>query len=241
VKYNIIYADPPWPYKVYSRDTGSGRSAESHYNTMSIEDIKSLPVGSIAADNAVLFLWVTNPTLEYAFEVIRAWGFTYKTVAFNWLKINKKADSWFWGMGFWSRANGEELWIALKENSPKPYICDVDMNALMPMNNDDDEVLTTQKLLIASKGHPKRLHAGIHQIVDSPVIIDRIGEHSAKPPIFRDLIIKLMGPLPRVELFAREKIDGWDRWGNEVESTPLEGFPPVPLYEEKIDGGSRNI
>ena len=56
-KYGIIYADPPWNYRVYSQK-GLGRSAESHYPTMSIEDICALPVGKIAADNCALFMWI---------------------------------------------------------------------------------------------------------------------------------------------------------------------------------------
>ena len=82
-KYNIIYADPPWQYKVWSRDTGLGRSAESHYSTMKKEDIQLLPVDKITAKDAALFLWVTYPCLEEGLENIKKWGFTYKTCAFS--------------------------------------------------------------------------------------------------------------------------------------------------------------
>lgn len=67
--------------------------------------------------------------------------------------------------------------------------------------------------LIATKGKPKRINAGIHSIIDTP-----IEGHSKKPDVTRDRIIELIGDLPRVELFARQKIDGWDAWGNEIES-----------------------
>ena len=80
-KYNIIYADPPWQYKVYSKK-GQGRSAESHYPTMSLEDIQALPVRDLAAADCVLFMWTTIPLLKDCFSVMRACGFTYKTVAF---------------------------------------------------------------------------------------------------------------------------------------------------------------
>ena len=63
------------------------------------------------------------------------------------------------------------------------------------------------------KGKPKRLSNSVSQLVFAP-----LGRHSAKPPIVRDKIVELMGDLPRVELFARDKVDGWDSWGNEVES-----------------------
>lgn len=88
-KYNIIYADPPWSYRVWS-DKCKGRSAESHYSTMSLEDIKALPVGELADKDCVLFMWITFLLLREAWDVVEAWGFTYKSVAFVWVKQNKK-------------------------------------------------------------------------------------------------------------------------------------------------------
>ena len=117
-KYNIIYADPPWSFKTYS-DNGKDRSPENHYDCMSLQDIKELPVNNISEDNCVLFIWVTYPCLEQAFDVINAWGFTFKTVGFTWVKKNKKADSWFWGMGYWTRSNAEICIIATKGSIPR--------------------------------------------------------------------------------------------------------------------------
>lgn len=96
-KYSIIYADPPWHYRTYSKK-GKGRSADSHYPTMDIEDIKALPIREIAAKDCALFMWLTFPCMKEALEVIHAWGFEYKTVAFVWIKQNRKSDSLFWGM-----------------------------------------------------------------------------------------------------------------------------------------------
>lgn len=112
-KYSIIYADPPWSYKVWS-DKGKGRSAESHYPTMQKADIQKLPIGRIAAKNSVLFLWVTAPCLIEGIELITAWGFTYKTVAFTWVKQNKKSNGIFMGMGYYTRANAEYCLLATK-------------------------------------------------------------------------------------------------------------------------------
>lgn len=116
-KYKVIYADPPWSYKVWSKK-GAGRSAESHYPTMNIEDIKALPVKELADKDCALFLWITFPMLREAWSVMDAWGFTYKSVAFVWIKQNKKTPSLFWGMGYWTRANAELCVIATK-GSPK--------------------------------------------------------------------------------------------------------------------------
>lgn len=91
-KYNVIYADPPWRYKLW---TGGG-AADEHYPTMSIEDIKALPVDKLAAKDCALFLWITFPMLHEAWDVMRAWGFDFKTVAFVWIKLNRTADTLFW-------------------------------------------------------------------------------------------------------------------------------------------------
>ncbi len=176
-KYDIILSDPPWTFRVWSKETGNGRSAESHYRTMILQDIKDLPVSNITSDNCALFLWVTMPTLPEGLEVIKSWGFTYKTCAFTWVKRNKVTPSWFWGMGYWTRANAE--------------LC-----------------------LLATKGNPKRISASVHQIIDTP-----IEAHSKKPAVVRDKIIQLMGDLPRLEMFARQRTPGWDVFGNEVEES----------------------
>lgn len=111
--YKIIYADPPWQYKTWSAK-GTGRSAEQHYNVMSKQDIQNLDVGSISDKDCVLFLWVTFPCLEEGLELIKKWGFKYKTVAFVWVKRNKKSPTHFWGLGHWTRANAEICLLATK-------------------------------------------------------------------------------------------------------------------------------
>ena len=95
VTYEIIYADPPWRYSA-KKVQGA---AENHYPTMSIDELCALPVAELAAKDSALFMWATFPQLPEALRLIRAWGFTYKSVAFVWLKKNKKADSWASGRG----------------------------------------------------------------------------------------------------------------------------------------------
>lgn len=112
-KYSVIYADPPWAYRVWSQK-GKGRSAESHYPTMEKKAIQQLPVPKISAANSVLFLWVTAPCLIEGIELIHAWGFTYKTVAFTWVKQNKRSDGIFMGMGYYTRANAEYCLLATR-------------------------------------------------------------------------------------------------------------------------------
>ena len=81
---------------------------------MKKEDLQRLPIKNICEDDSVLFLWVTFPCLEEGLELIKQWGFTYKTCGFTWVKRNKKSDSWFWGLGYWTRANAELCLIATK-------------------------------------------------------------------------------------------------------------------------------
>lgn len=130
-KYTAILADPPWMYRVWSKK-GAGRSAENHYPTMSIEDIRALPVAELADKDCALFLWVTFPTLREAMTVIDAWGFTYKTVAFVWIKQNRQTPSLFWGLGHWTRANAEICLLATK-GSPKRQAADVHQVLLSPI------------------------------------------------------------------------------------------------------------
>ena len=101
-QYDIIYADPPWHYNGKLQYDRSGMSNSNHgwekaifvssacfkYPTILTEDLKQLPVQRIAKENALLFLWTTNPHLAQAVELGAAWGFEYKTVAFVWNKMN---------------------------------------------------------------------------------------------------------------------------------------------------------
>lgn len=169
-KYSVIYADPPWSY----RNKGTRAAADRHYSTMTIEEIKALPVADIASESCVLFLWATFPMLPEALETIKAWGFQYKTAAFVWVKQNRRSPGWFWGLGNWTRSNAE--------------VC-----------------------LLATKRRPERVSASVHSLICSPV-----GKHSQKPKEARERIVELMGDVPRIELFARERVPGWDAWGDEV-------------------------
>lgn len=101
--YSIIYADPPWSYRVSALQG----CAESYYEVLSDDALAMLPVNEIAADNSVLFLWVTFPKLKEGLDVMQSWGFEYKTNAFNYIKFNKNKDTLYTGMGFYTRSNGE--------------------------------------------------------------------------------------------------------------------------------------
>lgn len=95
MKYGAILADPPWAYDMRSAE-GYGKSPEAHYATMALDAIKALPVHQLAGPDCLLFLWSTWPHLPQAMEVMRAWGFTYKTGG-AWVKRSRR--HWLPAMG----------------------------------------------------------------------------------------------------------------------------------------------
>lgn len=130
-RFSVIYADPPWEFKVYS-GKGKSRSAERHYDTSSLEAIKALPIDPLAASDCALFLWCVMPELPGALDVIAAWGFNYKTVAFVWVKQNRGGEGLFTGMGYWTRANAELCLLATR-GSPQRIEKDVHQVVLAPV------------------------------------------------------------------------------------------------------------
>jgi len=114
-KYNVIYADPPWSYRNMGTIQGT---ANSKYNTMNQKDIENIPIKNIADDNCILFLWVTFPKLQEGLDTIKAWGFDYKTIGFNWIKKNKCGSNFF-GIGWYTKSNSEICLIGVKGQAPK--------------------------------------------------------------------------------------------------------------------------
>ena len=114
-KYRVIYADPPWRFKNFSVK-GEGRNAVSHYDCLTLPDLKRLNINRHADKDCALFMWITDPMLDQGLELMKSWGFKFKTVAFYWAKTNIKANlkklsaekDFFTGLGYWTRANCEQ-------------------------------------------------------------------------------------------------------------------------------------
>jgi len=182
-KYKTIYADPPWSYNskkptTAKRPTAMGISLtpDYYYDTMSVEEIKSLPVKNISEKDSVLFLWATNPMIREALEVMESWGFKYITMI-TWYKTNSK------GMGYWFRGY-------------------------------------TEHLLFGKKGNVKSFRSKIKNIQKHNVT-----KHSEKPGLFRKLIEEATLNLnPKIEIFARNRVEGWDSWGDELTDTIQKGL-----------------
>ena len=163
-KYKPIYADPPW------LESGGGkikRGADKHYSLMKTQDIKNIPVHSIANDDCWLFMWVTNNFLKDGLDVMDYWGFRYIT-NIVWAKDR-------FGIGYYFRGQHE--------------IC-----------------------LFGVKG---KLKPKVRN--ESTVVFAKRDKHSSKPSQMYSKIENVSHE-PRIELFARKKIEGWDCWGNEVDA-----------------------
>jgi N6-adenosine-specific RNA methylase IME4 len=114
----VILADPPWPFKTWS-PKGQGRSGEAHYATLSHADLEALPIGELAADDAVLFMWIVQTRIPEAVRLFEAWGFKLKSVAFAWFKGDGQQlfpddPPMQMGMGKWTRAGFEQCWLGTR-------------------------------------------------------------------------------------------------------------------------------
>ncbi|MGQ0443623.1 MAG: MT-A70 family methyltransferase [Beijerinckiaceae bacterium] len=130
-RYSVILADPPWQYRAWKGDRGM-RTAESFYPTMSPEELHALcpRIDQWAARDCALFLWATPPADKEAHRLLDAWGFTYKTFAFTWIKTTKNGGLFF-GMGHYTRANAEMCLLATR-GKPKVQARDVRQVIMAP-------------------------------------------------------------------------------------------------------------
>lgn len=173
-KYNLIIADPPWQYATPGYNGGTLK----HYECMNLTEICKLPVQNLADTDCALFLWTTAPMMAKAQQVIEAWGFTYKTIFFNWVKTTKDKQKPTQRIpGWYTRNCVEYLLVATRGN----------------MNQYRDKSLNLSSLFYEY----------------SPA-------HSRKPDYPMNKIVQMYGDLPRLEMFARRKLYGWDCWGNQV-------------------------
>jgi N6-adenosine-specific RNA methylase IME4 len=175
-KFGTILIDPPWRFQ-----NRTGKMAPEHrrlrrYPTMSFEEIAALPVGDLAASKSHLYLWTPNALVPEALEIMRAWGFKYKT-NLVWYKVRKDGGPDGRGVGFYYRN-------------------------------------VTELVLFGVKGSMRTLAPGRSQV---NILVSRKQEHSRKPEELYS-VIERCSPGPYLELFAREQVEGWTQWGNEVDS-----------------------
>lgn len=185
-----IAADPPWRFKsrtaIQSANWKSPRHTERHYPTMLLDDIKAMPVATLALPKGChLFLWVTGPQIPAGLEVMAAWGFKFSTLAFTWAKMKRSgnaaqfglcattADDFHTGLGLTTRKNAELV-------------------------------------LLGRRGNPHRNAKDVRELIVAPV-----RQHSRKPDEFFDRVERYCDG-PYLELFARKSRQNWTTWGNQA-------------------------
>jgi len=160
--YELVYLDPPWRYDFSNT---SNRDIENQYPTMSHEELLSLEIP--ADENCVMFMWTTAPKLVESIDLLKAWGFVYKSHAI-WDKDKI-------GMGYWFRGQHELLLVATKGDVSPP----------------------------------------LPEYRISSVIKQPRGKHSKKPEMLYEYLKKAFPHLSKIEMFARQRVDGFSLWGNE--------------------------
>lgn len=155
-----ILADPPWSFDTWGSQDNATSDVNRHYQTMTMRQIMRLPVEELASDNCVLFMWACWPSINYALKVIDAWGFTYKTCAFSWMKgdpyrlfADDKTPTM--GMGYWTRSNTEPCLLATR-GKPKRMGGDVRQGIIAPRQEHSRK--------------PDEIHERIERLVSGPYL-----------------------------------------------------------------------
>ncbi|MBU0801414.1 MAG: hypothetical protein KKA05_10505 [Alphaproteobacteria bacterium] len=204
--YGVIYADPSWRFKTFAppkEDAKGRRDVERHYPTMTLDEIKAIPVRDIAAKNAWLMMWCTWPFLEHGLATMRAWGFSYSSSFKVWFKMKK---------GF----SETREFITLPRDAH--------------MGTGYTTRKNTEFILLGRRGSPKRiLINGKRDTILEPIFAP-VREHSRKPDGVIDEIMRF-APGPYIELNARTARDGWDQWGNQVGKFEAPALPVLTMVE----------
>lgn len=207
-KFGLIYADPPWHVKTYSEE-GRGRLPDAKmpgeseddyqvrlYKTLTLDEMKAMPVAEAADADCMLLMWIIGTHMPQALELGTAWGFTYKTVGFYWPKLRKI---------------GKDGKVGRPAATPEKEF---------PSGMGYWTRANPEQCLLFTRGKPKRIDKGVPKLIpfdDYPITIcANRREHSRKPDEVYTRIDRLLGDVPKLELFARTTAPGWVVWGNET-------------------------
>lgn len=195
MNYDLLYCDPPWSYN--DKAQAGNRGAEFKYPCMSLVELVNLrmDIKNMMAIDSVIYMWTTGPMIPTALILMEAWGYTFKTIAFTWIKTNKNPIA------------DHGLRLIVSEQDGKINTT----GDFMGMGNHTRSNAEFVLLGVRGKGI-KRVSASVRSTVISP-----IREHSRKPDAVRHRLEMLYGDVPRIELFARERITGWEyAYSNEI-------------------------
>lgn len=189
-RYEIVYLDPPWPRTPFG-------TAKTPYTTMTWDELFAFDLGQFMARDCVVFCWLTGPTHLRECAVLSRWCERFKLyeagIAYRWIKTTQAG-------------------VPIGASGPRPK--------LVKQLGEDVIALTTRK---HGRVFPLLTEAQVQWCSDEGIVEAcevrepkaRRGEHSRKPAIVRDKIVELLGDRPRIELFARERVPGWDGFGDE--------------------------
>lgn len=236
-KARVILIDKPQPYRNRheARHDGSstrfgiGVASRYTHGVMTEEALRDLGplIRSIAAEDALIFHWVTKPNMPFDMKLLEAWGLEYKTTPFVWVKRNKNQDTTFCGAGAYNFSNVEEVWLARYPGSK-----------LWFPNN---PAYKPRQVLQEDWNHTMEVYEA-HPRGENGKII-----HSRKPEAIQDMIDAWLGPYldghTRVELFATRERPGWvclggDLSGNDIRTdlTRLAEGAPAPQDSFEPEG-----
>ena len=169
-----ILCDPPWQFSTWSpkgrdrcpdapmtRNESRRNNPERHYKTMTLDSVKALRVGDIAAKDCLLFLWATDPMIPQAIAVGQGWGFTFKTVGFYWIKTRRETSTrgapkdYPMGTGYWTRANPEQC-LLFSRGHPKRLSASVRKLIVSPRRDHSQK--------------PDEIYGLIEQLVSGPYV-----------------------------------------------------------------------
>lgn len=216
-KYKILYIDPPWLYgdrkliRLDGKVPKAGMGASNHYPCMTVDELEKLSILNICDYPCAIFLWVTGPfahDLECnPVRIITGWNqyatlekhkFRYCNKAFIWEKVTSSGKP-FPGRGHWNFHNTEDCLLFMRGSMPLQTYIDAKGKKRIRIVHEETRVQ-----------HPRD---------DDNKII-----HSRKPAIVRDKIVQMFGDVPRIELFATERVPGWDSTGFDVDGMDLRDF-----------------
>ena len=229
--FDIVMADPNWPYYVWS-EKGKGRSAENHYKTSPLDEIKNVPVPDLFGKNGHLCMWATYPNLPMAFEVAQYWGFRYTTVLFTLVKLNKN---------YLENETSKTRRFLRQHKPPKgekqvvsPAMVEVlvstsvfdSMQSSFFVGNGHYTRANPELCLLFTKGKPiSRQSKSVRNLIVTP-----FEKHSKKPDEANRRIDQLWGlDISKAELYARRIYPGWTCLGDEIDGRKLEVSIPETI------------
>lgn len=195
--YGLILVDPPWAQEFYGAESGVKKAPQRHYACMSLDAIKALPVGQLAAADCFVVMWTMWNFVApgYASDVLRAWGFTPKSGG-AWLKLTSGGKVAF-GTGYGFRGCCEPFLTAS---------------------------IGAPKIKSRSERNGVAQYIDAPADLEFDALLGRLRQHSRKPDEMRAALERMFPHVRRCDLFARQQAPGWEVWGDETDKfSPGEG------------------